>query len=132
LIIQFQCVCEVITMAPMLLRRLPLLRFMSSRNFFTPSSFRLLSYPHSSSSLPLSTLSKPRYIIPPLFNNSYFLIKGSLFFIQKCLFFLVYCCWGYSFFITEFMTETKRACLFVFVDECFCLFVFFSQEEVFS
>ncbi|CAK8543080.1 unnamed protein product [Lathyrus sativus] len=47
-------------MAPVLLRRLPLLRFMSSRNFFTPSSFRLHSYPHSSSSLPLSTLSKPR------------------------------------------------------------------------
>ncbi|CAJ2671663.1 unnamed protein product [Trifolium pratense] len=64
-------------MAPMLLRRLPLLRFMSSRNFFTPSSFRLLSYPHSSSSLPLSTLSKPRkrfslkkFSVPSLVSNA--------------------------------------------------------------
>lgn len=59
-------------MAPVLLRRLPLLRFMASRTFFTPSSFRL----HSSSSLPLSILSKPRkrfslrkFSVPSLVSN---------------------------------------------------------------
>ncbi|XP_058760504.1 DNA gyrase subunit B, chloroplastic/mitochondrial-like [Vicia villosa] len=64
-------------MAPVLLRRLPLLRFMASRNFFTPSSFRLHSYPHSCSSLPLSTLSKPRkrislrkFAVPSLVSNA--------------------------------------------------------------
>ncbi|XP_058749209.1 DNA gyrase subunit B, chloroplastic/mitochondrial-like [Vicia villosa] len=64
-------------MAPVLLRRLPLLRFMASRNILTSSSFRLHSYPHSSSSLPLSTLSKPRkrislrkFAVPSLVSNA--------------------------------------------------------------
>src|ERR1051325_10602630 len=64
-------------MALVLLRRLPLLRFMASLNFFTPSTFRLHSYPHSSSSIPLSYLSKPRYIIFQFF--SFFVINANPF-----------------------------------------------------
>lgn len=128
-------------MAPVLLRRLPLLRFMASRNFFTPSSFRLHSYPHSSSSLPLSTLSKPRYIIFNLFLSPWLnatpfekfsvFNKRVNFFYWKICFLCCCCCWGYSL-CAELMVGTKGVVYLFLLMNVFDEFVWFSQEENFS
>jgi len=123
------------TMAPVLLRRLPLLRFMTSRTLFSPSSFRL----HSSSSLPLSTLSKPRQLffsislffhdlMQPFWKILSFLLMGWFFCLKNVIFlvFVLSEVVGDTVFLVNWLKIERKKGLFICVcRRCFWWFCFF-------